>query len=234
MPALNILKIKRNEGVDYAKELRLLFAGMFPSNHTLFIANTETASGDIKNMVKSFIGLPETYGERCEVVLSDKDPDIAARNAILLLVAFRFSPEIAMPLMLHLWYSAMISADMLRSLRNDILPCVKEVCEKNQAKSPDNLVSQTWKSGTRSLRLVLTKELWDRLPLYFEVPDGLSKTDAQALRTSTTLAPNKKDRLDRTLLKQPPAWRVCTMKFRTDGILLPFGSSREEFDTPNP
>ena len=27
MPALNILKIKRNEGVDYAKELRLLFAG---------------------------------------------------------------------------------------------------------------------------------------------------------------------------------------------------------------
>lgn len=78
------------------------------------------------------------------------------------------------------------------------------------------------------------KEQWDRLLSYFEVPDGLLMAQAQVIRTSTTLAAERKDYLDRALYTQPLAWRVCTMKFRKDGILLPFGTSRGEFDTPNP
>jgi len=84
------------------------------------------------------------------------------------------------------------------------------------------------------LRLVLTKEQWDHLLLYFEVPDGLSVAQAQVICASTTLAPKRKNYFDRALFAQPPAWRVCMMKFRKDGILLPFGSPRKELDTPNP
>jgi hypothetical protein len=123
---------------------------------------------------------------------------------------------------------------MPRSLRDNILLLVQEVCNKIQAKPTQSLLSKTWIYGTRSLRLVLTKEQWDHLLLYFEVPDGLSAAQAQVIRASTTLALERKDYFERALLTQPPAWRVCTMKFRKDGILLPFGSSRQELDTPNP
>ena len=184
--------------------------------------------------MKSLIGLPETYAGHCGVVVNDKDSDIVARNAILLLIALHFSPEVATPMMLHLWYSALMPAQMLQSLRDNILPLIQEVCDKIQAKPAQSLLSKTWTYDTRSLRLILTKEQWGYLLPYFEVPDGLSAAQAQAIRLSTTLAPERKDYLERALLTQPPAWRVCTMKFRKDGVLLPFGSSRQEFDSPNP
>ena len=184
--------------------------------------------------MKSLVGLPEMYAGYCEVVVNDKDSDIVARNAILLLIALHFSPETAAPMMLHLWYSALIPAQMLRSLQDNILPLIQEVCNKIKSKPAQSLQSKTWTYGTRSLRLVLTKEHWDHLLPYFEVPDGLSAAQAQVIRAATTLAPERKDYLERALLTQPPAWRVCTMKFRKDGLLLPFGSSRQEFDTPNP
>ena len=184
--------------------------------------------------MKSLTGLPENYAGHCEVVVNDKDSDIVARNAILLLTALHFSPDEATPMMLHIWYSTLVPAQMLRSLRDKILPLVQEVINKIQAKPARFLLSKKWTYGTRSLRLVLTKEQWDYLPLYFEIPNGLSAAHAQLIRASTTLAPERKDYLERALFSQPPAWRVCTMKFRKDGILLPFGSSRQEFDTPNP
>lgn len=185
-------------------------------------------------MVQSLIGLPATYTGHCEVVINDRDPDIVARNAILLLIALNFSPDAATPIMLHTWYSALVPPEMLRSLRNSVLPLIQEVCKKIQAKPAQSLLSKTWTFGTRSLRLVLTKEQWNHLPSYFEIPDGLSMAQAQAIRASTTMAPERKDYLDRALLNQPPAWRICVMKFRKDGILLPFGSSCKEFDTPIP
>ena len=185
-------------------------------------------------MVTTLAGVPATYTGRCEVIVNDKDQDIVARNAILLLIALHFSPEVATPIMLHIWYSALVSSDMLRSLQLSILPLIQEVCKKIQAKPEHSLLSKTWTFGSRSLRLVLPKGEWDRLPLYFEVPNGLSMAQAQAIRAATTLAPERKDYLERALLSQPPAWRACTVKFRKDGILLPFGSARRELDTPNP
>ena len=184
--------------------------------------------------MKSLVGLPETYAGHCEIVINDRDSDIVARNAILLLIALHFSPEAATPMMLHMWYSALVPAQMLRSIRDNILPLIQEVCNKIEAKPAQSMLSKTWTYGTRSLRLVLTKEQWNHLLLYFEVPEGLSAAQAQLIRASTTLAPERKDYLERALLQQPPTWRVCTMKFRKDGILLPFGSSRQEFESPNP
>ena len=167
-------------------------------------------------------------------MVNDKDSDIVARNAILLLIALHFSPEEATPMMLHMWYSALVPAQMLESLRDNVLPLIQDVCNKIQAKPAQSLLSKIWTYGTRSLRLILTKEQWNHLLPYFEIPDGLSAAQAQVIRLSTTLAPERKDYLERALLSQPPAWRVCTMKFRKDGILLPFGSFRQDHDSPNP
>ena len=105
---------------------------------------------------------------------------------------------------------------------------------KGRSKPPSSLQAKTWTCNKISLRLVLRKEQWLRLPRYLKVPNGLTVALAQKTRKSVMLASGRRDYLERALYNQPPAWRACTMKFREDGILLPFGSSRGEFDTPNP
>ena len=137
-------------------------------------------------------------------------------------------------MMLHVWYSALVPADLLHTLRAGVLPLIQDVCEKIQSKQAQSLLSKTWTVGGRSLRLVLSRRQWDRLPSYFEVPASLSAAQAQAVRAATVLAPERRDYLDRALLIKPLTWRVCAMKFCKDGLLLPFGWSQKEFRTPNP
>ena len=233
MPALDLLRLEGNEGADTTEDLRLLFAGPWHLV-SLLSALTTLASGDIRNVVKTLAELPTTYSGSCEVVINDWDPDVVARNVILILIALRFSPSEAAPIMLHVWYSAMIPAQMLSALRENILPLIQDVCNKVRAISSQTLLSKTWTFGKRSLCLVLTKDQWEYLPSFFGVPNGLSADQAQAIRASVVLAPERRDYAERALFTQPPAWRVCTTKFREDGILLPFASSREDFDTPNP
>ncbi|TVY19932.1 hypothetical protein LARI1_G002648 [Lachnellula arida] len=218
VPAMDILNCKQNEGESLPEDLRLLFA----------------ASGDIRNVVSTLAELPSSFSGTCNIVVNDKDPDIVARNTILLLTALHYKPEQAVVMMIHLWYSALISAEIFSSLRDDILPLIEDVCTKIKDKPLNSLQSKTWKYGSRSLRLVLKKSEWFLLPSYFQVPSDLSATEAQQIRMSTTLAPSRKDYVDRALYNRPSEWRVCRMKFREDGILLPFGSPRDEFKTPNP
>lgn len=142
VPAIDLLNLQQNEGVDFTEDLRLLFAGTRYSTRLYPVANSKTASGDIRNIVKSLRGLPATYLGHCEVVVNDKDPDIVARNAILLLSALHFSPDVATPIMLHVWYSALVSADMLRCLQDSILPLLQKVCKKIQTKPAQSLLSK--------------------------------------------------------------------------------------------
>lgn len=93
--------------------------------------------------MKTPIGLPATYTGHCEVVVNDKDSDIVARNAILLLTALHFSPDVATPIMLHIWYPALIPERMLRSLRDSVLLLIQEVCTKIQVKPAESLLSKT-------------------------------------------------------------------------------------------
>ncbi len=192
------------------------------------------ASGDIRNLIKSFIGLPEAYTGICTMTVNDREFDVVARNAILLLTALYFEPEIATPIMIHIWYSALIPLRILQLLQNKILPLIKDVCTKIEFRPTSVPQAKTWRYDNRSLRLVLRKDEWIRLQQFFIVPERLSAASAQEIRKKVMLAPSRTDYVDRALCTQPPARRLCTIKFREDGILLPFGSSRKGFDIPNP
>lgn len=193
-----------------------------------------TASGDIRNVVKSLVELPITYEGKCELIINDKDFDIVARNAILLLTALVFDPIEAADIMIHIWYSAFITELYLWKLREKVLPLIEDVCKKVAGRPGQSLQSKTWTFGTRSISLVLPKASWDLLPSFFKVPDGLSASKAQKVMVDTTLPPSRRDYVEREFYARPPAWRVCATKFRTDGIILPFGHSRKDFTMPNP
>jgi hypothetical protein len=219
MPALDILKMEDNEGRQHlSKDTNLLFA----------------ASGDCRNVINSIVGLPVDYTGRCTAVLNDMDFVVVARNAIFLLSALHFDPSTSAPIMLHLWYSALIPTIMLETLQKEILPYIEDVCSKVKDKSPESLQAKTFKLPHGSLRLLLKKEHWFQLASFFKVSKGLTSQSATARRVQTMLNPGRMDIVDRALYAMPPGQRMGCWKFRKEGILLPFGCSTQKFDTPNP
>lgn len=220
MPAVDILNMKENEGVDYIhSDIKLLFA----------------ASGDIRNVVKSITnGISDGYDGRCAFVINDINFKVVARNAILLFLALSLETDEAVMTMIHVWYSALLPDSVIDTMCHTVLERIVDVCEKIKDKPSNSLQAKTFSFGKRSLRLVLKKHQWDELKGYFNVPRGLTLENAQAIRRRCMLAPERIDYLHRALCNQPPAIRVATVTFREDGILLPYGTSREKFKIPNP
>ncbi|KAF2141159.1 uncharacterized protein K452DRAFT_272970 [Aplosporella prunicola CBS 121167] len=218
VPAFDLLNLMHNEGIAYNQHIRLLFA----------------ASGDLRNVVKTITGIPKGSTQNIDVVINDREIDIVARNAIIILIAMHVDPETAADAMIHTWYSAFLPADSARCLKDTVLPLIRSVCEKIQAKPDNKLLSKKWTVGSCSFRLVLEKACWDYLLRVFETPASVTTAAAEKIRQSTVLAPSRKDYLERALYFQPEGWRRATMKFREDGILLPFGAPRHGYDTPNP
>ncbi|KAK4068705.1 uncharacterized protein Triagg1_7065 [Trichoderma aggressivum f. europaeum] len=219
IPAIDVLQLQSNEGVDYGNPMKLLFA----------------ASGDLRNVVKTIAQVPGGYTKPIEVTINDHDLDVVARNAIILLITLvSDNMDEAVDCMIHVWYSALIRKSDLDMIQQKVRPLVENICEKIKDKNPDSILGKTWKFGNRSLRLVLRKSLWDRLLAYMTVPQGLTAERASRIRTAVTLDESRKDYLDMHLLFQSPYRRVAKHRFRADGLLLPFGAPRHEFQEPNP
>ncbi|KAK6392117.1 hypothetical protein LTR65_003889 [Meristemomyces frigidus] len=218
VPAVDVLRIADNEGEEYDSDIRLLFA----------------ASGDPRNVIKTLESIPKAYGRSIHAHVNDRDLDIVARNAIILLLMLTVQDKNeAAECMIHIWYSARIrqsDIDLLRSVRG----LIDAVCKKIAGKAPGTVLGKKWTFANASLRLVLTKEQWSSLLGYFDVPVGLSLERAQRIRTEVTLADSRVDYRERRMIGQVPAHRVCGNRFREDGILLPFGHHRHLFIAPNP
>ncbi|KAJ5272980.1 hypothetical protein N7478_008105 [Penicillium angulare] len=219
IPALDILRLESNEGKDYAENLCLLFA----------------ASGDLRNLIMTINGLPDTYDHSIDITLNDMDFDIVARNIILLLIALTVEQvNEAADCILHLWYSAHIREAHIDILESRVRPLIEDVCNKINDKSSNGLFGKTWKFKQSSLRVVLEKPSWIRLASFVNRLDRVSNEQAKKLRTDTTLAESRKDYRDRHMCFLPISYRIPFVKFREDGILLPFGQPRHEFQFPNP
>ncbi|OCK75946.1 hypothetical protein K432DRAFT_419507 [Lepidopterella palustris CBS 459.81] len=219
VPAFDVLRLQSNEGEAHEGPINLLFA----------------ASGDLRNVVRTIAALPQDYNKPIRIPINDRDFDIVARNTIMLLVALTVQNSVqAVECMLHLWYSALIPRSCVEIIQGEIRSLIKAVCTKIAGKANSTLLGKTWTFGTRSLRVVLPKEKWLSLLSYFEVPEGLSMQRAQEIRASVVQAPERRDFRERRRIAQSPFHRVCAERFCLDGLLLPFGHPRPQFDTPNP
>ncbi|KAI1118712.1 hypothetical protein F5Y14DRAFT_461550 [Nemania sp. NC0429] len=203
VPAVDVVQLGRNEGVDFQGPLRLLFA----------------ASGDMRNAVFSAVSLPPSYRGPLDITINDREIDIVARNLIFLLVFFLEENPAACNQFLH----------------ERVKPLVAAVCRKIALKPGTDLFGKTWQFAASSLRLVLTRDGWFSLLRYFDVPRGLTKDIAQRVRQKVMSATERVDYVDIFLCTMSsPSSRLGMMKFRGDGILLPFGQSRAAFTNPNP
>lgn len=195
-----------------------------------------TASGDIRNVLKTVACLPDEYQQPISLILNDRDFDVVARNLIMLLAALNIdkSPDEVLDTVIHVWYSAKLQTSHLCLLQSLVRPLFQEVCAKVENKPNGTLLGKTWTFGSKSLRVILSKEKWMLLPCFLEVPNGLSCSLADEIRKATTLAQGRKDYRDRDTLLQKPPHRVCKQRFREDGVLLSFAQPRQTFNSPNP
>ena len=169
-----------------------------------------------------------------------------ARNTVLLLLALtaQDSTDIqgtAIPLdfaeaLIHVWYSALIPSSILSRLQERVKPMIAEVCSRIANEPLNTILGKTWEfSAGRTLRLVLRKEDWLKLPEFSDIPDDMTSGDAAQIRTAVTLAPERADYRDQWYFKEAsPFMRVAKQRFREDGLLLPFGHPRMTFNTLNP
>jgi hypothetical protein len=193
------------------------------------------ASGDLRNVAKTIAQIPSSYNQSVDVTMNDRDLDIVARNAIMLLIALVVDNiDDAVDCIIHVWYSALIRKSDLNILQQRIRPLIESVCEKIKSKAPSSRLGKTWTFGQRSLRLVLEKSSWDSLLFSMNITEGLTAEQANQIRTAVTLAESRKDYRDRHLLFQSLSRRIAKNRFRGDGLLLPFGSRRYDFREPNP
>ncbi|KFY06659.1 hypothetical protein V492_07863 [Pseudogymnoascus sp. VKM F-4246] len=169
------------------------------------------ASGDFRNVVKSIARLPEGYKQSIDVTINDRDIDIVARN-----------------------YSTLIRKSDLEILQQRIRPLIEDICKKIEGKLPSTTLAKTWTFGQRSMRLVLQKSSWDKLLAYLDTPDGLTMERENKIRAAVTLTESRKDYRDRHLLFQSNYHRIAKHRYWIDGLLLPFGSPRDDFKEPNP
>jgi hypothetical protein len=241
VPALDVLRLDSNEGEQYQGQLSLLFAGIYMPINAVPQPNTDierhfTASGDLRNLVKTVAQVPSSYDQPINIVMNDRDLDIVARNTIILLLALTSEGQDGtIDCMIHIWYSAFIRKSDLDSVNQKVRPLIEDVCRKIKDKPAKSMLGKTWKFGQQhSLRLVLEKSSWERLLSFMEVPEGLTTERANEIRTTVTTAESRVDYRDRSYLFMPPSHRIARYRFRQDGLLLPFGSCRSEFQQPNP
>lgn len=243
------MRLDDNEGRDWDHDLNILFTGEDRRNehasilsHVDFMASTLTETGDLGNVIKTISSIPEDFGRMAHVVVNDKDMTYMARNAVMLLSAFLVEdPVEAASIMTHLWYSGRLTRAHGQVLDTLVRPQLQDACDKIANKPDGILHGKTWRfpderrnTSSSTLRLVLTKEDWNRVLACLCVPEGFNADKADEARRIVTMKPSRIDHRDFRYLAMTVEHRVADYKFRTDGLLLPFGQSQAEFTVPNP
>lgn len=167
--------------------------------------------------------------------MNDRDRHIVARNAIILLLMVTIdNTKVLSECVLHVWYSAFIRQDHLDLMNRHVLPLIQDVCEKIEDESKGSLHSEKWQFGRCTLCFELDKEAWQTLLSCLTVRSDITLEDARQIRRAVVNRPEHADFRDYIAIRQLPAHRLSRRRFDDDGILLPFGNSRELFVIPNP
>ncbi|KAK4449871.1 hypothetical protein QBC34DRAFT_404108 [Podospora aff. communis PSN243] len=227
--ALDVLQLEHNEGLGYQGDLRLLFS----------------ACTDPRSAIRTLAMLPPDYRGAVTVVMNDdKTPNVSARNVILLLMALivEWAPESAdeiVDCMIHVWYSALIRQKDLQVLQY-VRASIEYVWNGVEEEAPDESLDEFpsrqwhWRTGSKQLQVTLRKSAWLEVLTLLDIPADLTAEKALDIRAEAMRDPVEANTRNAYMRLLTPSRRLALHRFELDGILLPFGSCRKDFDTPNP
>ncbi|KAL8784828.1 MAG: hypothetical protein Q9213_003732 [Squamulea squamosa] len=215
-PALNALNLADNEGLDYDKDLNLLFA----------------ASGDFRNIVATVNTLPGNYSNAATTVINDRDDLLTARTVIFLLIALIEDSALAAELILHLWYSSRLTPTLMSVLGSKITPEMSRSVEAAEDKNQGDLISQSWSLHSATVSVHLSRTQWYFILKVLQAKHSVAESEPN--RQSITVSKRRSDHRERHYYNLTPSMRLCSHKFRQGGVLLPFGYSDKNFNVVNP
>ena len=215
--AYDILNLAHNEGLTHNEDLNLCFA----------------ASGDLRNFIKSIVEIPDSYNGTALCIVNDRDQIIVARNVVMLLTSLVFPPVVAAEIMLHIWYSARLKPKMFQDVKDRVRPLIAQVLKGFEQRKHYTLLSGTWTFGSRVVSLCQCKGQWEYILMMLDTKHPVSNSEVHKQQYMKLNAPGL-DTLEHRLLQMPPSWRVCIVKMRESGMLLPFGCCLGEYTCQNP
>ncbi|THH20849.1 hypothetical protein EW146_g601 [Bondarzewia mesenterica] len=233
-PAIDCLRLSNNEGMSESvqKKFRICFAGeswILDAWRINIDKMRASASGSIRNIVKTVNGLPERYAGRLTIVLNDRDPIVTFRNALFLIVLANAgrdpdSQESAAEFVLHLLYSVALTEDQNACLTRYIFGLF---ADESWDRPGDTHLS------VADGRIHLNFTAAHAKPFLDMVFSGYDWKTAKRGMSKVMLAPERVDYRDRYYASLKPGHRTSAARYRESGILLPFGIPKEHFNQPN-
>jgi hypothetical protein len=196
-------------------------------------------------VIKTLRGLPESFNKHVEVTANDWEFDVVARNAVMLLFVFASLNDMSSShasygsvaeALIHLWYSAFVPSTLVNSLKDQVGSLLQDSLTHTIEATYDGMIRKTWTfSRSRVLAITLPKDRWPLVAEYLEVPAGLTEQSARKIRAAVVTSLERADYRDRWYFKDAtPSMRLAKRRFRSDGLMLPFGHPRTRFNVPNP
>jgi hypothetical protein len=185
-----------------------------------------TASGDIRNMVRTVNALPENYRGKCDILFNDRNSIVANRNLVILfaLLSDGLALEEAAQLATNLMYSAALSPASATHMHK----CVQAIYRQREWQG------QTFPEGCLKLRgegkINMLSDMQGPLDMLFST--YTLPTALQSMK-SVMLNPSRVDFRDRHLAVLRPVHRLAFIRFRETGVLAPFSADLSQCTEPN-
>ncbi|KAI2641124.1 hypothetical protein GGS21DRAFT_537606 [Xylaria nigripes] len=215
-PAIDVLRLEENEGVDRKEPIDLLFV----------------EPTDLRDVIKTIVDLPLTFSAPLRVVITDVVSARTARNLILLLMAISSSdPEATAECAVHLWYGPFIPDWCIPAIREDINPYLYGDGPE-EADDEDDFMSElrtgtyrTWSFHRSSLKALLTHHVWTAAKaILHPCSPCIGVEGAYRAReiAAQELADTNKDLNEKTVLNFPQMWRTAKQQYMAFSQLAPF------------
>lgn len=199
----------------------------------LLILTSPLDCDDLRHVFKTILGVPPHYTKLVRLCLGTYSPRTAWRIWILITILLT-EPDAqkAAFCILHLWYSAFIPWEAEEQLNT-----VRQVLGRSLP--PDYIPSWftlEWDAANTAhsfVRLTMRDKHFNGLLRHMRMKPRKTAR-AKKDRSEHVDVPRRRDWLDMHRVRHRPGRRSCQEKFRADGILLPYGASRDAFVIQNP
>jgi hypothetical protein len=195
----------------------------------------------LRHLIYSVAAMPETANPLINVVICETDFSQLLRTIISLhiMVSWRQDPEentaLIAEIVSHVWYSLKWPQELHSYVKDTVGNGALEAREHVRSSRDSGTVrtpSVTFGEGRLQLHAQLEPDVWDAI--VNQIYQTSSKNERTARMARETDAMLYGEPLDRVHARMSPSRAAALMKWRQDGILMPYSSPTEAFVKPSP
>ncbi|KEY69014.1 hypothetical protein S7711_03317 [Stachybotrys chartarum IBT 7711] len=225
-PAIDVLNIEKNEGVEFDGSLQLLFAG----------------EAGIRHFIYSVANLSSATPLSLRVCITDSSSSFNLARTLLALLILRdpfADPSFIAEVLIQVWYSSKLPMDIYQYLCNHpgqlIDRIAKSYQERFSASSPSwatDLQRVTLSENSWTVNTSLSCADWCKIRAHLVQAPDLDEAGAALIRALDIQ--KHAEPWQKAVSKMTPARAAGLQKWRSDGLLLPYCHPRVDYRTLNP